>query len=196
VARAREEASVERATDERERADRFRSVFGDETAFRAWYDSALPRIFGYLFDRCGAVRSVAEELTQETFIEAVRVRNRFDGRSDEMTWLVAIARHKLADHYRRLAREERRHLRLVAGRGDDRTEDPWRALETQREVLDALARLPAMQRAVLVLHYMDDLPVAEIGRELSKSEGAVESLMSRGREGFRRLLMTPEVDDG
>jgi RNA polymerase sigma-70 factor, ECF subfamily len=187
---------VGRATDERVRAARFRSVFGDESAFRAWYDAALPRVFGYLFDRSGAVRSVAEELTQETFIEAVRVRNRFDGRSDEMTWLVAIARHKLADHYRRLAREERRHLRLVAGRSDDRTEDPWRALETQREVLDALARLPAMQRAVLVLHYMDGLPVAEIGRELGKSEGAVESLMSRGREGFRRLLMTAEVDDG
>jgi RNA polymerase sigma-70 factor, ECF subfamily len=192
---AAREASVERATDQRERADRFRSLFGDESTFREWYDAALPRIFGYLFERCGAVRTVAEELTQETFIEAVSARDRFDGRSDEMTWLVAIARHKHADHYRRLAREERRHLSLVAGRGDE-TEDPWRSVETQREVLEALARLPAMQRAVLILHYMDDLPVAEIGLELGKSEGAIESLMSRGRDRFRRLLQTTEVDDG
>jgi RNA polymerase sigma-70 factor, ECF subfamily len=193
---AAREASVERATDQRERADRFRSLFGDESTFRAWYDAALPRIFGYLFERSGAVRTVAEELTQETFIEAVRVRDRFDGRSDEMTWLVAIARHKLADHYRRLAREERRHLRLIADRRDETTEDPWRSVETQREVFDALSRLPAMQRAVLILHYMDDLPVAEIGVELGKSEGAIESLMSRGRDRFRRLLQTTEVDDG
>jgi len=186
---------VGRATDERVRADRFRSVFGDESAFRAWYDAALPRVFGYLFERCGGVRSVAEELTQETFIEAVRARDRFDGRSDEMTWIVAIARHKLADHYRRLAREERRQLKLIAGH-DEEPADPLRAAETQRDVLEALDGLPAMQRAVLVLHYMDDLPVAEIGRELGKSEGAIESLMSRARTAFRRLLETAEVDDG
>jgi RNA polymerase sigma-70 factor, ECF subfamily len=184
---------VERATDERDRVDRLRSVFDDEAAFRTWYRMALPRVFGYVFQRCGAIRAVAEELTQETFLEALRVRSRFDGRSDEMTWIVAIARHKLADHYRRLARDERRHLRLVAHQ-NDATSDPI-ALETREEVLDALRRLPAMQRAVLVLHYLDDLSVAEIGRQLGKSEGAVESLMSRGRARLRGLLEGTETED-
>ncbi|MBI3648959.1 MAG: sigma-70 family RNA polymerase sigma factor [Actinobacteria bacterium] len=165
-------------------------MFEDERAFRAWYDYAIPRVYGYLFDRCGGVRSVAEELTQETFVDVVRNRNRFDGRSDPITWAVSIARHKLSDHYRRLARDERRHLKLVSGRVvEGAGEDPWDVAESREDVLWALRSLTAMQRAVLVLHYMDELPVTEISSEIGRSESAVESLLSRGRESFRRALV-------
>ena len=92
----------------------FAQAFASEADFRAFYDQALPRIYGYLHDRCGGDPMVAEELTQQTFVAAVRERSRFDGRSEPMTWLTAIARHKLADHFRRLEREERRRVRLVA----------------------------------------------------------------------------------
>ncbi len=187
---------MDRATDERERADRFRSAFDDDDAFRSWYATALPRVYGYLFKRCGDRSALAEELTQETFIEAIRGRDRFDGRADETTWIISIARHKLADHYRRLAREERRHLKLVARHHRETREDPLSFVDDRRDVADALNRLPAMQRAVLILHYLDGLPVTEIGRELGKSDAAVESLMSRGRDRFRRLLSDAEAEDG
>lgn len=177
----------------RERAREFRALFESERAFRAWYDRALPKVFGYAYDRCGGVRSVAEELTQETFVEAVRSRDRFDGRSDPVTWLCAIAGHKLADHWRRLHREERRRLRLVADPlGDDPDEAAWRATEDRALVLEALRSLPAMQQAAMALHYLDDLPVAEVAHRLGRSASAVESLLSRGREAFRRALATAE----
>lgn len=176
------------STTERERAQRFRAAIEDDRSFRAWYEAALPRVYGYLFDRCGGIRSVAEEITQEAFVAAVRQRGRFDGRSDEITWIIAIARHKLADHYRRLAREERRHLKLVSSAIGDTIDDPGTAIDRREDVLRALNVLPALQRAAMVLHYLDQLSVLEIAAELDRSESAVESLLSRGRDSLRRGL--------
>jgi RNA polymerase sigma-70 factor (ECF subfamily) len=165
----------------------FAQTFATEADFRAFYDQALPRIYGYLHDRCGGDAAVAEELTQQTFVAAIRERSRFDGRSEPITWLIAIARHKLADHFRRLEREERRHFRLVAREielgPDDRS---WTDADQRSTVVRTLATLPALQRAVLVLHYADGLSIREMARELGKSESATESLMSRAREAFRR----------
>ena len=172
----------------------FAHAFASEAEFRAFYDQALPRIYGYLHDRCGGDDAVAEELTQQTFVAAVRKRSRFDGRSEPMTWLTAIARHKLADHFRRLEREERRRVRLVARQIEIRPDDPsWIRGEDRSAVVRALSALPALQRAVLVLHYTDGLSVREMARELGKSESAIESLMSRAREAFRRTYGA--VDD-
>jgi RNA polymerase sigma-70 factor (ECF subfamily) len=186
---------VKGVADARDRAVRFRSRFEDEGEFRAWYENALPKVYAYLHLRCGGQRVLAEELTQETFVEAIRNRARFDGRSDDTTWLIAIARHKLADHFRRLAREGRRQLRLIEGASTAASEDPSSFAETKEDILAALASLPSLQRAVLVLHYLDGLTVTEIARELGKAEGAIGSLMTRGRESLRRMLAHEETAD-
>jgi RNA polymerase sigma-70 factor (ECF subfamily) len=179
--------------EQRYRVERFWSAFSDARAFRAWYESALPHVFGYLYRRCGGDRALAEELTQETFVDVVRGRAEFDGRSNDATWLIGIARHKLVDHYRVLHRTERRRLALIQSRPSD-VYEPVSAWETRRHVVETLARLPSMQRAALVLHYLDGLPVADVARLLGKSEAAVESLMTRGREQFRSVL-AKEADD-
>lgn len=159
------------------------AVFADEAAFRAWYEYALPRVHRYLFHRCGRDRSLAEELTQETFVEAIRSRRRFAGRDDPLNWVIGIARHRLADHFRRLERQERGVINL-ASRGHLDAVEPWN--DPDDELAAAVAALPAMQRAVVVLRYLDDLPVREVARLLGRSEKAVESLLSRGRDALRR----------
>ena len=61
----------------------------------------------YLFNLAvGQVRDplVAEDLVQETFLAAIRARDRFSGRSSDRTWLVGILRHKIYDHLRRVCR--------------------------------------------------------------------------------------------
>lgn len=175
-----------------ERSDRFAALFASEDEFRIFYDRALPRVFGYVFHRCGGDRSVAEELTQQTFSEAVRKRHTFNGSADPLTWLTAIARHKLADHFRRLDRDEHRRLRLVVREIATAAEDrAWRRTDEREAIVRALATLPALQRAVLVLHYADGLSVREIGVELRKSESSIESLMTRAREAFRRSYEEP-----
>ena len=175
-----------------ERSADFARVFASEDDLRAFFERALPRIYGYLLHRCDGDASVAEELTQQTFIEAVRQRHAFDGRADPLTWLTAIARHKLADHYRRRGTEERRRLRLVvkeiAADDDGRA---WRQVDEREAIMRALASLPMLQRAVLVLHYADGLSVREISSELGKSESSIESLMTRARDAFRQSYVEP-----
>ena len=88
-------------------------AFGDATAFRAWYDDAVERVYGYLYGRCGGDIEIAEEITQQTFLQAIRHWQDFDGRSEPVTWLCSIARNRLTDHYRDQDRQRRRHLRLI-----------------------------------------------------------------------------------
>lgn len=177
--------------EETEQRDDFRAVLADESAFRIWYDRALPYVYGYVLDHCGR-SSVAEELTQETFVEAVRSQARFDGRSDPLTWVCGIARHKLADHFRRLDRDERRDVRLAA-RQIAVEADPGlsNGMDAGHAVRRALRSLPAMQCAALALLYLDELSMREIASVLGRSESAVESLLSRGRENFKRVYREP-----
>jgi RNA polymerase sigma-70 factor, ECF subfamily len=164
-------------------------IFRDPDAFKRWYEDAVVRVYRYLHGRCGGDAGLAEELTQQTFLEAIRHRTRFAGRSEALTWLIAIARNKLTDHYRRLEREERRRVRLTVREiSVGGSADPFQQLEDRDRVTAALRALPAAQRAALVLHYVDGLPVREVAERLQRSESATESLLTRGREGFKRVF--------
>lgn len=171
------------------------ATFSDPLAFRAWYESAVAKVYAYLFPRCGGDSELAEEMTQQTFIQAVERRSTFEGRSSDITWLCAIARNKLADHYRRLDREERRHLRLVVREIPSAAVDARTAAVEDREViLAALRDLPPLQRAAVVLCYVDGLSVREASAVLERSESATESLLGRARARLREILM--ERPDG
>ncbi len=166
------------------------AVFANELAFRAWYERSLPRVYTYLFHRCGRNPEVAEELTQQAFVEAVRSRRRFRGESDATTWVVSIARHRLVDHFRQIEREARRMGALRAIQlGGVGSVVPASPPAEPDDIDNALAVLPALQRTVLVLHYMDRLSVRDVARAIGKSEGAAASLLARGRDAFRQAYL-------
>ena len=81
--------------------DELQRALADDAGFESWYRRSLPRVYAYLMSRGGGDVALAEDLTQQTFVAAIDQRSRFDGRSDTITWLCGIARHKLADHFRR-----------------------------------------------------------------------------------------------
>ena len=163
----------------------FVTITDDESRFRDWYDDTLPRVYRYLAARCAGDDELVEELTQQTFVEAIRHRHRFDGRSDVVTWLIAIARNRLVDHHRRHVREVRRQHRLVH-REQGAEDAPWRAAEARGAVEAAVAQLPADQRIALLFRYLDGMSVREVAATIGRSEKATESLIARAREGFRR----------
>ena len=161
-------------------------VLIDERAFRAWYDAAVPRVYGYLFQRCGRDSELAQELTQETFVAAVGAR-RGPTAEDPVTWVIGIARHRLADHFKALERRDRGFLRLASRLVEPKV--TWIGeTEPEGRLIAAMRRLPAAQRAAVTLRYVDDLPVREVAALLGKSEGAVESLLSRARETLRQVM--------
>ncbi len=68
----------------------------------AWPDEHGDALFRYARLRVGR-RELAEDLVQETFLAALRSRDRFRGRATVRTWLLSILRHKIVDSYRRAA---------------------------------------------------------------------------------------------
>ena len=145
------------------------------------YDRALPDVYSYLLARCRSV-PVAEDLTSETFLAAVKALDGGTVPVLSVAWLIGVARHKLVDHWRRLAREEAK-LSLVAG--EPELDDPWDAhLDSThaREVLDSLG---PHHRGALILRYVDGLPVREVADHLDRTEHATEALLVRARRAFR-----------
>ena len=76
------------------------------------YDDALPHVYGYLLARCGDT-GLAEDLTAESFLAAVHAVRKPGAPDPSIPWLIGVARHKLADHWRRVEREQR-GLRLIS----------------------------------------------------------------------------------
>lgn len=152
----------------------------------AIYRRALPQVYGYLLPRCGST-VVAEDLTAETFMAAVAAVRQGRIQIPEVTvaWLVGVARHKLADHWRRAAREQR-GLAAVAVLAEE-AGDPWEEHLDVQAAHAALARLPGPQRAALTLRYLDGLPVSEVAACLGRSVHATETLLVRARAALRRV---------
>ena len=152
----------------------------------ALYDKALPEVYGYLLARCG-MPAVAEDLTAETFLAAVDAVRRDRPPPVTTGWLVGVARHKLADHWRQQTREERK-LRAVASdpRQSAAAGDPWEALLDAVLAHQVLARLAPQHRLALTLRYVDDLPVRRVAETIGRTVHATEALLVRAKAAFRR----------
>jgi RNA polymerase sigma-70 factor, ECF subfamily len=155
------------------------------------YDRVLPQVYGYLLSRCGS-RALAEDLTAETFLAAVRAEAQGGG-ATTVGWLIGTARHKLVDHWRSREREER-SLRLVDGGAAD-AEDPWDERLDALRAQQVLDRLPPAQRAALTLRYLDDLPVPRVAALMQRTVHATEALLVRARTAFRRAYETTGGSD-
>lgn len=185
---------VDRVRDRRPASDGL-SVGSEEEAsgagtdpVAAIYHRALPQVYGYLLPRCGSV-TVAEDLTAETFMAAVASTRQRRVPEVNVAWLIGVARHKLVDHWRRTAREQRGMTDLAAqtcAAGED-VDDPWDEHLDAAAVHAALARLSGPQRAALTLRYLDGLPVAETAAYVGRSVRATETLLVRARAALRRV---------
>ncbi len=143
------------------------------------YDRALPQVYGYLMARCSD-RALAEDLTSDTFLAAATKA----GATPTVGWLIGVARHKLVDHWRWQARQQR----LLAAVEDSfpDPEDPWNVELDAVRAREVLARLAPQHRAALTLRYLDGLRVPEAAGVLGRSVHATEALLVRARREFRQ----------
>lgn len=158
----------------------------DRATFETWYRAAFPQVFAYAMKLTGGDRRLAENVTQETFLQAVRRMQRDPDEALGIGWLITVVRTRVIDEARRSERLDRKVTRLATftGRGDDSSSDPS-ALQSPHEIL---AVLPPLERVALALRYVDDLPVAEVARSIDKTVTATESLLARGRRRLRGHL--------
>lgn len=158
-------------------------------AFESLYDRTLPTVYGYLLRRCGGRRDVAQDLTQETFLSAVReLRSGVIVRAP-LSWLMTIARRRLVDHYRR--QQVRRRVDLPVEPGSI---PGWGATRAEARLVSAMETMPTDQRVALVLRYVDDLSVADVAALIGRTVAATESLLARARRSLAERY--EEVSDG
>ena len=156
------------------------------------YDDALPHVYGYLLARCGDA-GLAEDLAAESFLAAVHAVRKPGAPDPSIPWLIGVARHKLADHWRRQAREQR-GTQLLDPRpaGPACVDDPWDTVIDRIRAREVLDQLGAHHQAALTLRYLDGLPVPEVAQHLDRTLHATEALLVRARAAFRRIYEAKE----
>jgi RNA polymerase sigma-70 factor (ECF subfamily) len=142
-------------------------------------------------------RAVAEELAQEAFLRVYRARTSYEPSAKFTTWLYRIAMN-LALNALRDGRLKRLHqsvddepadgapLQLADTRPDREQELLARA--RLAAVREAIAGLPAKQRAAVLMHKYDEMDYAQIAKVLGCSVSAVKSLLFRAYESLRSTL--------
>ena len=144
--------------------------------------------------------NVAEDLVQETLLEAWRHEHNLRDPERRSQWLSGIARNICL----RWMRRQKRDIQYPCRSAMDEWEDEVAAnvdldIELERgelaDLLDqAMAVLPAATHQTLLQRYVEDLPIAEVARFLGISEGATAVRLHRGKLALRRILLTDFPD--
>lgn len=145
------------------------------------YDTHIDEVYRFVHRRCRD-HALAEDITQETFVAAIRHTD--DPNSISVGWLLTVARNRLVDVLRRDSRYESK-LRLVgAAEAHVADSDPTERIRIEA----ALDQLSADHRLVLTLHYIDGFTVRALAEQLDRSIKSVEGLVTRARREFRAKL--------
>lgn len=163
-----------------------RIAAGDREAFGAFYDLHAPVLFGFCVRILRDARD-AEDVLQETFVQAWRDARRFDAtRASVRSWLFTIARSRALDRWRSRRSFEKRVATTDASAlaGAAAAEDPVAAADVRDFVARALSRLNENEQAVLKLAYFEGLTQEEIAARLNEPLGTVKS---RTRSGLAKL---------
>lgn len=157
-----------------------------ETVYREY---AVP-VYRFAYTLTGSA-DAAEELTQDTFCEAVRCLHRYDGSCKLLTWLCQIARHRWYD----TLKKQRRRAGVPA---DETIPDPAAGVQQSVERAEEAGRLyryihqlPEEEKELVLLRILAQLPFAEIAAILGCSENAARVRYHRARQ---RLLERMEQD--
>ena len=165
---------------------------GNTDVWREFIDFEIPRLYGMFMDRWPN-RSLAEELLQKTVFDAVRGRGSYDpAKGSPEEWIHGIARNNIRLEIRR--RASRPSINGDISSYFDAMDTkllPDEVLERQETseiVRSALSRLESKEKAVLEARYIEELPAADIARQMNTTEKAVYSLLYRAKISLRREL--------
>jgi RNA polymerase sigma-70 factor (ECF subfamily) len=164
-----------------------RAQAGDEAAYRQALERIAARLRAYLRRRMQSLPDELEDLVQETLLALHLQRGTHDPEVPVSAWVLAIARHKLVDLWRRRGRQDALHDPI-----DDVGEDQLVANEAeagaQRDLGKLLRALPEAQRTAILLTKVEGLSVAEASQRTGASESAIKVQVHRGLKKLAALV--------
>ena len=183
-----------------------RAAGGDTRAFGELYQRYVDRVYSYVQFR---VRdpALAEDLTQDVFVQMMRALGGFDWRGSLAPWLMRITRNTVIDHWRKQGRRPERAVSRTEAADDeenggrlDRLVDEQGALEVERaaasldwaRLAEASERLTALQRQVVALRFGSELSIRETAQVMERSEGAIKNLQHHALRALREALSDME----
>lgn len=159
------------------------------TRFTQLYVAEQPAVLRFVLRRLPAADvNRAEDITQETFITAWRNLAQLPDRDDEArAWLFSVARHRLLQEHRAIARRGALAVRIA-----DHTESAASSHDDEvaytQDLAAAWRRLPAADQEVLALTAWDGLTAAQAAKVLGISAGNYRIRLHRARAALRREL--------
>jgi RNA polymerase sigma-70 factor (ECF subfamily) len=165
-----------------------RAQAGDDHAYRQALERIATRLRAYLRRRMQSLPDDLEDLVQETLLALHLQRGTYDPALPVSAWVLAIARHKLVDLWRRRGRHEALHdaiddvdegALVAAGGGES---------EARRDLGKLLDDLPEAQRQAILLTKVQGLSVAEASQRTGASESAIKVQVHRGLKRLAALV--------
>ena len=160
---------------------------GDAVAYRAFLAALAVHVRGFLLRRLAQRPGEVEDLLQEVLLAVHNARHTYQAQQPLTAWVQAIARYKLADHYRSYAR----HDALHDGLEDDSdlfAASEEEAAQATRDLGKLLAQLPPRQRLPIVHVKLEGLSVEETARMTGLSASAVKVGIHRGLKALAKLI--------
>lgn len=165
-----------------------RAQAGDDGAYRQALERIATRLRAYLRRRMQSLPDDLEDLVQETLLALHLQRGTYDPTLPVSAWVLAIARHKLVDLWRRRGRHEALHDAIddvdeaalaAAGGGES---------EARRDLGKLLDDLPEAQRQAILLTKVQGLSVAEASQRTGASQSAIKVQVHRGLKRLAALV--------
>ena len=158
----------------------------DRKATAEFVNRYADSVYCYVRRRVVPKIEVADDLVQETFLAAWQNLGTYRGQAPVRSWLLGIARHKVEDYYRRKMQEVE-----LPEEGDEPCilpvlEDRLDGARREKNIRRVLAGLPEAYAVALQWRYLENRSVREIAMLSGKTEKAVERLLARARENFKR----------
>ncbi len=163
---------------------------GDRLAFDVLCDRYLPVVYNRL--RALLPLDVVDDVTQEVFIAAVQAIRSYRATAAFRTWISAIARHKVADYYRKRSRQLET-MELDPEINDVAERSVW---QEQMFVRMAMQRLPDHYQDVLLLRFAEGLPFQDVAETLGISLEAAKSRYRRAIAAVAEALGEGEGESG
>lgn len=136
----------------------------------------------------------AEDVVQETFYQFVKCRKAFETEEHEKAWLIKVTLNgcrkiwRSAWYRHRDVMPEYETAEKAAGTADDGMEESILQRERNREIMEAVMKLPRKYREVIHLFYFQQMSIKEIGLITRRKESTVTSQLTRGRELLKKNL--------